>query len=101
MARCSQRMLGHDFVHDRLADGRAVFPLLTLVEVSPAIECDFSSNGQRVVAVMERLKENGLPQTIKVDNGSVSSQGARRLGASSWREDRVQPARQAYRQCFH
>ena len=62
-----------DFVHDRLADGRP-FRLLTLVDnfsrVSPAIECDFSLNGPRVVAVLERLKENGLPQTIKVDNGS-------------------------------
>jgi putative transposase len=29
-----------------------------------------SLNGQRVVAVLERLKESGLPQTIKVDNGS-------------------------------
>jgi len=38
--------------------------------VSPAIECDFSLNGQRVVAVLERLKKSGLPQTIKVDNGS-------------------------------
>jgi hypothetical protein len=49
------------------------FRLLTLVddlvELSPAIECDFSLNGQRVVAVLERLKETGLPQTIKVDNG--------------------------------
>lgn len=60
-----------DFVHDRLADGRS-FRLLTLVDnfsrVSPAIECDFSLNGQRVVAVLERLTESGLPQTIKVDN---------------------------------
>src|SRR4051812_21670730 len=60
-----------DFVHDRLADGRP-FRLLTLVDnfsrVSPAIECDFSFNGSRVVAVLERLKESGLPQTIKVDN---------------------------------
>jgi len=62
-----------DFVVDRLSNGRA-FRLLTLVDnfsrVSPAIECDFSLNGQRVVAVLERLKEGGLPQTIKVDNGS-------------------------------
>ena len=62
-----------DFVHDRLADGRP-FRLLTLVDnfsrVSPAIECDFSFNGQRVVAMLERLKASGLPQTIKVDNGS-------------------------------
>lgn len=62
-----------DFVHDRLADGRP-FHVLTLVDnfsrVSPAIECDFSLNRQRVVAVLERLQEGGLPQTIKVDNGS-------------------------------
>src|SRR5215203_2615630 len=30
----------------------------------------FSLNGKRVVAVLERLKASGLPQTIKVDNGS-------------------------------
>src|SRR6478672_1308313 len=62
-----------DFVHDRLADGRP-FRLLTLVDnftrVSPAIECDFSFNGPRVVAVLEGLKASGLPQTIKVDNGT-------------------------------
>jgi hypothetical protein len=52
------------------------FRLLSLVDnlsrVSPAIECDFSLNGPRVVAVLERLKENGLPQTIKVDNAGQS-----------------------------
>jgi putative transposase len=62
-----------DFVHDRLADGRP-FRVLTLVDnfsrVSPAIDCDFSFNGLRVVAVLERLKTMGLPHTIKVDNGS-------------------------------
>ncbi len=63
-----------DFVADRLADGRA-FRLLTLVDnfsrVGPAIECDFSLTGKRVVAVLTRLKmEYGSPQTIKVDNGS-------------------------------
>ena len=62
-----------DFVHDRLADGRP-FRLLTLVDnfsrVSPASECDSSFNGQRVVAVLERLKAFALPQTIKVDNGT-------------------------------
>jgi putative transposase len=69
----SNKCWSMDFVHDRLADGRP-FRLLTLVDnfsrVSPAIECDFSLNGQRVVAVLERLKESGLPQTIKVDNSS-------------------------------
>ena len=66
-------MLEHGFRGGSLSNGRA-FRLLTLVDnfsrVSPAIECDFSLNGQRVVAVLERLKEGGLPQTIKVDNGS-------------------------------
>ena len=59
---------------DRLSDGRP-FRLLTLVDnfsrVSPAIEVDFLLNGKRVVEVMERLQTTcGLPQTIKVDNGS-------------------------------
>jgi putative transposase len=63
-----------DFVADQLSDGRP-FRLLTLMDnfsrVSPAIEVDFSLNGKRVVEVMERLKMTcGLPQTIKVDNGS-------------------------------
>jgi hypothetical protein len=73
-----------DFVHDRLADGRP-FRLLTLVDnfsrVSPAIECDFSLNGRRVVAVLERLKESGLPQTIKVDN-VLPAKASRRSGDS-------------------
>jgi hypothetical protein len=30
----------------------------------------FFQRGQRVVAVLERLKASGLPQTIKVENGS-------------------------------
>ena len=63
-----------DFMADRMADGRQ-FRLLTLVDnfsrVSPAIEVDFSLTGKRVVEVLERLKQtNGLPQAIKVDNGS-------------------------------
>jgi putative transposase len=49
---------------------RKVKELMLGRRVSPAIECDFSLNGQRVVAVLERFKETGLPQTIKVDNGS-------------------------------
>ena len=58
----------------RLADRRS-FRLLTLVDnfsrVSPAIEVDFSLTGKRVVEVLERLKQrHGMPQTIKVDNGS-------------------------------
>jgi len=58
---------------DRLADGRS-YRLLTLVDnfsrVSPAIEVDYSLTGRRVVEVLERLSNSGLPQTIKVDNGT-------------------------------
>lgn len=62
-----------DFVSDRLADGQR-FRALTLVDnfsrVSPVIEVDRSITGQRVVAVLERLKEvQGVPQRIAVDNG--------------------------------
>ena len=63
-----------DFMADRLANGRQ-FRLLTLVDnfsrESPEIEVNFSLNGKRVVEVLERLKwRRGLPQAIKVDNGS-------------------------------
>ena len=63
-----------DFMADRLSDGRQ-FRLLTLVDnfsrESPQIEVDFSLTGKRVVEVLERLKwTRGLPQAIKVDNGS-------------------------------
>jgi transposase InsO family protein len=44
--------------------------LTSILTLMNRFECDFSFNGPRVVAVLERLKENGLPQTIKVDNGS-------------------------------
>ena len=84
-----------DFVHDRLADGRP-FRLLTLVDnfsrVNPAVECDFSLNGQRVVAVLERLKAMDLPQTIKVIPAASSSPRRSTLERIAWREARVQPA---------
>jgi putative transposase len=38
--------------------------------VSPAIEVDYSLTGRRVVEGLERLSNSGLPQTIKVDNGT-------------------------------
>lgn len=62
-----------DFVHDRLDDGRP-FKSLTLVDQftkeSPAIEVDFSLPGQRVVRVLDWLRETrGLPEEIVVDNG--------------------------------
>lgn len=63
-----------DFMADRLSNGRQL-RLRTLVDnfsrESPAIEVDFSLNGERVVEVLERLKwRRGLPKAIKVDNGS-------------------------------
>jgi putative transposase len=58
---------------DRLADGQP-YRLLTLVDnfsrVSPAIEVDYSLTGRRVVEVLEQLSISGLPQAIKVDNGT-------------------------------
>ena len=62
-----------DFMADRLADGRP-YRLPTLVDnfsrVSPAIEVDYSLTGRRVVEVLEQLGISGLPQAIKVDNGT-------------------------------
>lgn len=62
-----------DFVTDTLIDGR-VFRSLTIVDQflkkSPAIEVDFSLPGERVVRVLEQLKERGIkPRTIVLDNG--------------------------------
>jgi putative transposase len=62
-----------DFLTDSLADGRR-FRVLTLVDnvsrVSPAIEADFSLTGERVVAVLERLKQTvGAPERLAIDNG--------------------------------
>ena len=62
-----------DFLTDSLADGRR-FRVLTLVDnvsrVSPAIEVGVSLTGERVVAVLERLRQTvGLPERIAIDNG--------------------------------
>ncbi len=62
-----------DFMTDSLYAGRRL-RLLTIVDTvtreSPAIAVDRSLTGQRVVAVLERLKATrGLPQRIAVDNG--------------------------------
>lgn len=63
-----------DFVHDQLATGRRL-RVLTIVDLfsrfSPAIEPRFSFRGADVAEVLERVgKEIGLPQTIRVDQGS-------------------------------
>lgn len=62
-----------DFVHDQMATGRR-FKSLTITDLytheSPAIEVDVSITGERVCAVLDRLKvRHGLPQTIITDNG--------------------------------
>ena len=62
-----------DFVHDTLADGRK-FRTLNIVDVYTrecrAIEVDTSLGGQRVVRVLERLKEeHGTPERLMMDNG--------------------------------
>ncbi len=62
-----------DFLRDSLADGRP-FRVFTIVDnvtkVSPAIVADFSIRGERVVAVLDRLKATvGVPQRLAVDNG--------------------------------
>jgi putative transposase len=62
-----------DFLTDSLLDGHR-FRVLTLVDnvsrVSPAIMVGNSLTGERVVAVLERLKRTaGRPARIAVDNG--------------------------------
>lgn len=63
-----------DFVSDALSCGRR-FRALTLIDAHSreclALEVDTSLTSQRVVRVLEQLKEwRGLPQVIQVDNGS-------------------------------
>ncbi len=62
-----------DFLTDSLLDGRR-FRVVTLVDnvsrVSPAIEAGVSLTGERVVAVLERLRHTiGVPRRIAIDNG--------------------------------
>jgi putative transposase len=62
-----------DFVSDSLSCGRR-FRALTIVDCHSreclALEVDTSLSGERVVRVLERLREaRGLPQVIQTDNG--------------------------------
>ena len=62
-----------DFLTDSLANGQR-FRVLTIVDtvsrVSPAIEVGVSLTGERVVAVLERLKRTvRRPERIAIDNG--------------------------------
>lgn len=63
-----------DFMADQLFDSRN-FRLLTLVDdfsrESRVIELDGRLTGERVVAILDRVgRERGLPEKIRVDNGS-------------------------------
>ena len=62
-----------DFMHDSLWDGRTYRLLNILDDYNRevlAIEVDTSLPAQRVIRVLERLKEQrGLPAMIRVDNG--------------------------------
>jgi putative transposase len=62
-----------DFLSDSLVNGRR-FRVLTIVDtvsrVSPAIAVGVSLTGERVVAILERLKGTiGRPERIAIDNG--------------------------------
>jgi putative transposase len=62
-----------DFLSDGLVNGRR-FRVLTIVDnvsrVSPAIAVGVSLTGERVVAVLERLRRTvGRPERIAIDNG--------------------------------
>lgn len=62
-----------DFLTDSLADGRR-FRVLTIVDnvsrVSPAIAVATSLTGERVVGVLDGLRQTvGAPQRIAIDNG--------------------------------
>jgi len=72
-AKRPQERWSIDFLTDSLADGRR-FRVLTIVDnvsrVSPAIAVGVSLTGERVVALLERLKGTvGQPERIAVDNG--------------------------------
>ncbi len=62
-----------DFVHDNLADGRAI-RILSIIDLwdrrCPALTAGFCQTGQRVVNILESLKEKGkLPRVLRTDNG--------------------------------
>jgi putative transposase len=72
-ARNPQERWSIDFLTDSLADGRR-FRVLTIVDnvsrVSPAIEVATSLTGERVVGVLEQLRQTvGGPERIAIDNG--------------------------------
>lgn len=62
-----------DFVHDNLANGRAI-RILSIIDLwdrtCPKLEVGFSQTGQSVIAALNTLKDQGgLPRKIRTDNG--------------------------------
>lgn len=75
-----------DFVHDNLADGRAI-RILSIVDLwdrsCQALPVGCSQTGQRVVNALNALKERGrLPHTLRTDNGPEFTSKA----VKSWAE---------------
>jgi len=68
-----------DFVHDRLANGRAFRAFTAIDDFSNeciALEIDFSFSGSRVAQIFDRIAgTRALPATIKADNGSELTSG--------------------------
>lgn len=77
-----------DFVHDNLADGRAIRVLTILDEFTRecmAMEVDTSLNSSRVISVLERIEtEFGLPDEFGLDSGPEFTS----LGFSEWAKSR-------------
>jgi putative transposase len=68
-----------DFVHDRLATGRAFRAFTAIDDFSNeciALEIDFSFSGSRVAQIFDRIAgTRALPATIKSDNGPELTSG--------------------------
>jgi putative transposase len=83
----------YDFVHDRLADGRAIRLLIMLDEHTReclAIEAARSITSQEVILTLSRLmKLHGKPEHIRSDHGAEFTSGV----VMRWlRDERVGPA---------
>ena len=94
-----------DFLTDALVDGRR-FRVLTIVDnvsrVSPAIAVGISLTGERVVAVLERLRADGRGAAAhrRRQWPGVHLQGPGCLGLPERGAAGVLPARQAHGQCL-
>jgi len=99
-----------DFVHDALCTGRG-FRCLTIIDIKsryvPAIEAAFSLPGERVVAVLDGLKQSRrVPETITIDNGpEFRSKAVKRWAkANNVRLDYIEPGKptqNAFIESFH